>query len=446
MSDYWSVIDDIRTVLENTQSIYPEHRETLRRIASNYNDAVGEINGRLRQAIQYLRKGNTGEALRLVETEPNLFDAFAVLDFPERPLWEDVLAAFELPPAAPFHREIARELTDAFAQSAPLEPLLRKHRFLALALAPLSMRLATLRDIAGQDPTNPAWIIDIEAYERERILELRTEVDAILRHPDISKLTLLESELNSPDWRCTKPDDLLFRVQRELHSLKSTATIVSLRNLAEQLLSAYRSRDLHRALPLRESWSELERQLRMPVPMELMQHVQPAFNWLRLEDLSKQKSQRFRAELQRLEDALDRQAKPDELLRLQTVVETAAEEAGAEIPETLEERLEVILATARNEAAAQKKFLMFGGIIAAAFALALIVILVVQASRLQNVNAAVSEIQAAIENHTAATRPKSIETLEKYRNLNNPLSRNTAVREALKELEKCVEKDRKADQ
>ena len=441
MSDYWSVIDDIRTVLENTQSIYPEHREMLRKTSLDYNAAVNEVNGRLRQAIQYLRKGNIGEAHRLVETEPNLFDTFAVLDFPERTLWEDVLAAFELPPALSFHREIAKELSDALVQSAPLEPLLRKHRFLALALAPLSLRLATLREIAGQDPTNSAWGTDIEAYERERILELCTEVETALRNPDIPKLTLLESELTSPDWRIARPEDLLSRVQRELRSLKTSATVVSLRNMAEQLLSAYDSRDLHRALPLRDSWNELQRQLGMPIPSELQRQVLPAFNWLRLDDESKKKALRFREELERLEDALEQGDKPDELIRLQSDVEDAAEDAGTVIPAAVMKRLEGRLAAARNKAASRRKVFIFGGAITAAFALTLIVLLIVQASRLQDVSGAVKEIRAVINNHSPATRPKSYDTLEKYTNPDNPFSQNPSVKKELEELKKLLDED-----
>ena len=439
MSDYWSVIDDIRTVLENTQSIYPEHRETLRRIAQNYDDAVGGVNGRLRQAAQYMRKGNVGEALRLVEAEPNLFDVVAVLDFPERSLWEEVLAAFELPPVQAFLREILRELSDAAAQSAPLEPLLRKHRFLALALAPLPLRLATLREIAAQDPTNTAWMADIEAYERERLLELRSEVEAALRQPDIHRLSQLEAELTSPDWKIGKPEALLFSVQRELQSLKSTAAIASLRKLAEQLLAAHRERDLHRALPLRDSWNALQQQLQTPVPAELMRQVHPALNWLLLDDEAKQQDRRFRYEIQRLEDALDRNAKLEELLQIHEEAEAAADASGEEIPEALEDRVEARIDAARSAAASQRKFLIVGGAIAALFVVVMVVVLASQASRLRQVDSVVAEIQAVIDNHSPATRPKSFETLKKYQAPENPLSPNPLVQEKLDELEKLLE-------
>ncbi len=441
MNDYWSVIDDIRTVLENTQSIYPEHRETLRTIGQNYNDAVGEINNRLRQAAGYLRKGNTGEAIRLAETEPNLFDAFAVLDFPERQLWEDVLSAFELPPATAFHREIAKELNDAVTQTAPLEPLLRKHRFLALALAPLSLRLATLREIAKQDPLNPAWIADIETYERERLLELKNDVDAATGPPDLSKLTLLETELSSPDWRIDKPEELLNRVRRELYSLKSSATISSLRALAEQLLSAYKERSLDRALPLRESWNSLQSQLRTSVPSELQQQVRPVFQWLSQDDTARQKDRRFREELRRLEDALEKTQKLNELLRIRDEVVIVAEDCDAIIPEELEERINDQIAAARTAAASQQKFLVYGGLIVALFVFAMIGVLVTQASKLREVDAAVAEIRAVIDNHSPATRPKSFETLQKYKSSTNPFSRDPAVREEVEKLEKLLEKD-----
>ena len=439
MSDYWSVIDDIRTVLENTQSIYPEHRETLRQIARRYDEAVGEVNGRLRQAAQYMRKNNSAEALRLAETEPNLFDIFSVLDFPERQLWEEVLAAFELPPPPPFLREILRELAEVATQSAPLEPLLRKHRFLALALAPLSLRLTTLREIARQDPTNTAWNADIEAYERERVLELQGDVDAALRHPDVAKLSQLEAELASPEWTIEKPESLLLSIQRELQSLKSTATLRVLRTLAEQMLSAHRERDIHRALPLRDSWNTLRQQLAMPVPTELMRQIRPALDWLHLDDVLKQRERRFRSEMQRLEDALNRNVKLDELLRIRNDVETVADECGVEIPDALEERLETQISTARKTAMARQKFLIIGGIIAALFGVAMIVGLVLQASRLQQVDSAIAEIQAVIKNHSPATRPKSFETLQKYRD--HPFSKNHSMREELDRLEKLLDND-----
>ncbi len=444
MSDYWSVIDDIRTVLENTDSIYAGHREMLRGIARNYDAAVGDINGRLRQCAQYLRKGNLSEAVRLAETEPNLLDSFTVLDFPERASWNEVLVAMELPPASSLNREIARELGDAFSQTAPLEPLLRKHRFLALALAPLSLRLQTLREIAVVDPTNPAWCADVEAYEKERLVELRRDADDAIRTQDLPRLTQLDAELASPDWRIGIPNDLRADVQRETLSLKSGAALVSLRKLAGKLVEAYRTQNLQAGLSLREAWLATTSQFRSPIPNSLQKQAEPALDWLRFDDERKTKEKEYNNELHRLETALQENVKPEELGRIREDAAELADSLGKSLPKKLEQHYEAKLAAFREAEKTKRKTWLVGGTIAAVFFVVMLAFLLNQSMHLRNVGAAVAEIDAVIEavaeNRSPATKEKSKETLRKYRD--NPLGKESAVRERLAKLEKTLDEEK----
>ena len=95
----------------------------------------------------------------------------ATLDFPERRQWEDIVAFYGIVPPAPLMLDVAADLNEAYAIEQPLTELLKHHRLLALAHAPLRQRVSTLRSLVQADGQNPVWMEDLQSFETERLKE-----------------------------------------------------------------------------------------------------------------------------------------------------------------------------------------------------------------------------------------------------------------------------------
>ncbi len=96
MADYHNIVEQIRTALHSGD---PGHNGRLAGLASAYADACAEAAQRLGRCHRLLQQGLRTEAIQLAESEPKLLDALAVLDFPERPEWDDMVQARDLTPA-----------------------------------------------------------------------------------------------------------------------------------------------------------------------------------------------------------------------------------------------------------------------------------------------------------------------------------------------------------
>src|SRR5215510_7754447 len=94
MADYPHIVDDVRSFLQSADQTLSDH---LKGLAAAYADACKEANRRLRRCEEFLQKGLRSEAIHLAQTEPDLLDLVAVLDFPERSQWEELLLTYGLP-------------------------------------------------------------------------------------------------------------------------------------------------------------------------------------------------------------------------------------------------------------------------------------------------------------------------------------------------------------
>src|SRR5436309_2319194 len=96
MPDYQRTVEEIRCfLLLSVQALTDE----LKILAAAYAAACRDVNQRLARCEEFLNKGLRSEAIHLAQAEPALLEVVAVLDFPERPQWEEVLVYFGLPPA-----------------------------------------------------------------------------------------------------------------------------------------------------------------------------------------------------------------------------------------------------------------------------------------------------------------------------------------------------------
>jgi hypothetical protein len=137
-----NLVDQIRQQLSQPDGIT---HETMQPLADEYSVEAMEVNARLLESIQLLRKGQRSEAIQLANSKPNVLEWSARLDFVELDEWIDILQFLGITPPPVIHRDAAQQLQEAIVEEQPLEELLRQQRKLAIANAPLSWRLKVLK-------------------------------------------------------------------------------------------------------------------------------------------------------------------------------------------------------------------------------------------------------------------------------------------------------------
>src|SRR5205823_3603265 len=89
-----------------------------------------------------------------------------------RPQWDELVGMYGLPVGPRANAQRAAALNQAYADHQALEPLLKEHRRLALARAPLSDRLHVLRQLAQADRHGGFWVEDMRECEQAMIKDL----------------------------------------------------------------------------------------------------------------------------------------------------------------------------------------------------------------------------------------------------------------------------------
>lgn len=304
MDDYQRLVDDIRSWLHAPDA---SQGHVLRDLAQDYAEKCRDANQRLRRCDDFLKRGLDSEAIHLAETEPILLDTVAILDFPERPQWEQTVQQHGFPAPPPLRLEVAETLNAAYARLQPLEPLLKQHRRLALMRAPLGERLAVLRQLATEDGGNTAWKDDISTFEKARWQQLEKEVGEAARFGNTATLNALIRELQQTAWQQPPPDAVLRTIYQPL-----------LETLSTDLEQAFTANDARRATALRDQWQGLTRQLEPDPDSVLARRNEKVFRWLSQEEARQAEELEFQALLSRLEGALQTARPLDEVEQLVT--------------------------------------------------------------------------------------------------------------------------------
>jgi len=279
VTDPQRLTDEIRDFLLSGQQ---KPLGELKVLAQGYADACRESNERLVRCEAFLRRGLRSEAVQYADAGPNLLDLLTLLDFPERPEWDQVVAQNHLPAAPALRLDAAAALNRAYAEVAPLEDLLAQHRRLALARAPLGERLAVMRQIALRDTNNPVWDEDVLAFERVRLRDLRGEVDLLRRapvEPPFDVLERLYHEITDAPWRLPLPADLTGAITQLYARAHHDRLAPKRSELLTALTEALRQKNESLARTAVEEWHVLEPSLQLAAddPLVLRAHEAIAF-------------------------------------------------------------------------------------------------------------------------------------------------------------------------
>ena len=182
--------------------------DAIRELWQRYVEACLQINQRLDLCAQFLERGEWIEALRSAELEPDLFDCLAALEFPKRPLWEQLGCDLGWERLVPVQTTISERLQAAWDHRKRLRPLLKEHQRLAIARAPLAQRLAVMHELAKQDKMSTFWRDDIQRFEKSRGPQLIRELRQAVAAEETKQLITLVAEVRETPWTLKLPSSL----------------------------------------------------------------------------------------------------------------------------------------------------------------------------------------------------------------------------------------------
>jgi hypothetical protein len=298
-------LDVIRDTVNSPESA---DMETVGQAVAEYADECRKANQRLRQVDKLLRDGLRSEAIQQAEMEPALLTLVADLDLPFLEEWEGMLAQWGLPLPPKLDLEIAQRLNVAYAELRPLEQLLRQHRLLALARAPLNARIEVLRKITALDELNFSWQSDLTEYERVRIRQIRAEVNEAIKSRDVRVVKQLCSELSYAHWTCEVPGELRQEAEAAFRSLQMDSAREELTLLAPQLIKAHSELDVAQAEGYASDWRRLADIAKLASDDVLSIQVKETLTWLEAELKDRSTKSTFDSLLASLETALEQES------------------------------------------------------------------------------------------------------------------------------------------
>jgi hypothetical protein len=313
VSDPQRMVENIRNLLYASQQAVD--LAAVQAQASGYAEACDEVNRRLARCEEFLRQGLRGEAIQYAQTEPAVLEVLTILDFRERPHWEQLLTACELPLPPVFNTETATALNRAYTEAQPLEHLLRRHRALALGRAPLGQRLMVLHQLAELDPHNPVWPQDIATFEAERLRQLEREIDTLGKARDLPPLERVQELVQEVQgWRSGLPAGLSDAIQSLYQDVVSGHWDKHLNELADDLEAAYQSKDEHRARELAAQWAQSVGQRPVSADDPRCRRIDRVLRWLEKKEQKLEEAGAHQQALEQLRQALrDRNMGDDDL-------------------------------------------------------------------------------------------------------------------------------------
>jgi regulator of replication initiation timing len=316
VSDIRRVVDELRFYLESSEA---DMTQSVRDAGQQYAVACKQANQRLRRCGEFLNRNLRAEAIQLAEAEPDLLEVVATLDFPGRGSWDETVPLYDLPAAEPLLLTFAEALNEAYALQEPLKKLLDKHRYLALARAPLRKRLAVLRQLVADDQTG-TWEADVGEMERARLAEIEYEARDAGKKLDGRTLQFLIDEIDANKWSDERTSAQVRKslVQR-VKDTTSTVAGAELEEIANDLAQAKGENNLERAQSLKRQWDQVERRTRRG--SLLATQVEPIFDWIKRLEAEHERQRQLDQAREELSEAIDDPSCPRE--ELETLRERA---------------------------------------------------------------------------------------------------------------------------
>lgn len=289
------VVNRIRSVL---QSVDQTNAAEMAGWATTYAEACRVANSRLGRCGELLSRGLRSEAVALAEAEPKLLETVVVLDFPERGEWDQLALAYGLPGAQALRIDLAEGIQDAYTEEESLDDLLRKHRRLAWARAPLGDRAEVLRTIAQKDQGNPIWNDDLRTFELEILKDFRRQFDRLVAARDLPGMQAALRRVESEGWIAPPPPELV-------HHVRVSTAVGRLESLGRQLARAFEAGDIATVRACRPRWAEAYAVAGVEPPHAILDRAAPALRWAQEADRREAEDRAYAEALADLDGAME---------------------------------------------------------------------------------------------------------------------------------------------
>lgn len=319
MSNYRVNVTRLREILKSGDLtvISDEHKQVI----LEYYQHCKSANDRLRETEAFLQKGLQTEAVHAAQADPDLLDVVTTLNIPERDVLEMVVAAYnnthedKIPPAPAISKSTAEALNQAYASLQSLDDLLKSHRLLSLARAPLTERRHLLLNIIKRDPENNVWKDDQSRWE----LELVKQLEQFLNRPSVNndpeevlnRINIIEDG----QWRIKVPEDLQKLANNRRHKAEESLGRRDLLLMVDPLLRAYQSRDLALASKLKADWDRRAEKAHLAGNDPIYSNVNHVFQWVLAEERTAAEQARREAARTKLLNVMKSSASVSDLIR-----------------------------------------------------------------------------------------------------------------------------------
>jgi len=360
-------------------------------VADDFAAVVEEVNGRLHRCVGLLRQGLTTEAIHEAEIAPPVLEEAAALSFPSRHDWLAVCETHDLTIPPEIDEHLAEEIDDAFGREVELEPLLRRHRLLALARAPLKRRLHVLRKLAEVEPSNPVWPEDIQRFEAARFREIGEASKAAFEARDRRLLQALRDELSEPSLTAP-PASLVMGLDSLSASAEAEHASKRLPEMRGPLADACDAGDVQTVRTMLRRWDRYMGHLQEPPSAELVEVGARARALVGEADAEAETAQKFAASVAAVERGLDEEAAWDEMERRWAQVARF----DREVPSVVRRRYEAYAERHRLQAARRFRLMLVGAMASAAVLAVLIGLIVWSQIRGRELDAWEGRIASAV--------------------------------------------------
>ncbi|MGC3971093.1 MAG: hypothetical protein QM775_28285 [Pirellulales bacterium] len=303
MTDPRKTIDELRSILQSAD--LTQWQPAQIELFKEYTNLCREATRRLSECESLLGKNLYSEAVQLSQASPDLLELVVLLDIPEREALEQVSISQKIQTPPSLNMATFRAIEQAYLKLQPLEELLKHHRLLALARAPLTARRKVLQQIAERDHDNPIWKQDLVFWEKELLKQLQEKLkrNDFLNSPD---LVLEQAEaLHDGSWLAQPPPKLLSELEKAERVAEQVKARQAFMQMKDKIQDAFHVSDRKRITQLREEWKRTAQAAGLSIQDSITQHVADAFRWIA--DIEAAESQKVEqaAALSKLNKALD---------------------------------------------------------------------------------------------------------------------------------------------
>ena len=291
----------------------------LKALHDQREELVSDLNQMLKRLVVWYRDGLWIETESINASWGDPIRASLEARQPE-PLWDawrDTCLQSGLGEVCPIDTASIEILDTGLPQASRLRGLAQELRKVILGRGTTLSQIQVMRKLFLAVPHNQSVQRQVADFERQSVERVANEVKSAIASGDRQVLADAVECAETLRWTSKGILPLIDLARREISTIDEATALQVFTQLAQQVSTAFESRDLYRVGELKDQWDS-ERAARQRDPQnELRMQVSPAWDWLSVERKRLFTEASFEQDARRLRDALDSHVEPLELESLE---------------------------------------------------------------------------------------------------------------------------------